>query len=141
MAYLVNVTWDLPLVLGIVFAIAITALLGIALEKIMWAPMRSRGAGMLQLLLMTIGLAFVIRYGIQFVWGTELRQLDVNNTATVDFLGLRIGRTQLIMIVVGFVDLDRHRADVAATRCSASACARSPTTSTWPRPPASTPRG
>ena len=33
---------------------------------------------MLQLLLMTIGLAFVIRYGIQFVWGTELRQLDVN---------------------------------------------------------------
>ncbi|MET0824232.1 MAG: branched-chain amino acid ABC transporter permease, partial [Solirubrobacterales bacterium] len=66
MAYLVNVTWDLPLVLGIAFAIATTALLGIALEKIMWAPMRSRGAGMLQLLLMTIGLAFVIRYGIQF---------------------------------------------------------------------------
>ena len=105
MAYLVNVTWDLPLVLGIAFAIATTALLGIALEKIMWAPMRSRGAGMLQLLLMTIGLAFVIRYGIQFVWGTELRQLDVNNTDTVNFLGLRIGRTQLIVIMVGFATL------------------------------------
>ena len=105
MAYLVNVTWDLPLVLGIAFAIATTALLGIALEKIMWAPMRSRGAGMLQLLLMTIGLAFVIRYGIQFVWGTELRQLDVNNTDTVNFLGLRIGRTQLIVVVVGFATL------------------------------------
>ena len=105
MAYLVNVTWDLPLVLGIAFAIATTALLGIALEKVMFAPMRSRGAGMLQLLLMTIGLAFVIRYGIQFVWGTELRQLDVNNTDTVNFLGLRIGRTQLIVIVVGFATL------------------------------------
>ena len=34
MAYLVNVTWELPLVLGIVFAIATTALLGILLEKI-----------------------------------------------------------------------------------------------------------
>ena len=54
---------------------------------------------------MSIGLAFVIRYGIQFVWGTELRQLDVNNTDTVDFLGLRIGRTQLIVIIVGFVTL------------------------------------
>ena len=54
---------------------------------------------------MTIGLAFVIRYGIQFVWGTELRQLDVNNTDTVNFLGLRIGRTQLIVIVVGFATL------------------------------------
>ena len=105
MAYLVNVTWELPLVLGIVFAIATTALLGILLEKAMWAPMRGRGAGMLQLLLMTIGLAFVIRYGIQFVWGTELRQLDVNKTATVNFLDLRIGRTQLIVIVVGFATL------------------------------------
>ena len=43
----------------------------------MWGPMRARGAGMLQLLLMSIGLAFVIRYVIQFIWGTELRQLDV----------------------------------------------------------------
>ena len=60
----------------------------------MWAPMRARGAGMLQLLLMSIGLALVIRYAIQFVWGTELRQLDVNDTATVDFLGLSIGRIQ-----------------------------------------------
>jgi neutral amino acid transport system permease protein len=105
MAYLVNVTWELPLVLGIAFAIATTALLGIVLEKVMWAPMRGRGAGMLQLLLMTIGLAFVIRYGIQFIWGTELRQLDVNNTDTVNFLDLRIGRTQLIVIIVGSVTL------------------------------------
>jgi neutral amino acid transport system permease protein len=101
MAYLVNVTWELPLIFAIAFAIATTALLGVALEKAMWGPMRTRGAGMLQLLLMAIGLAFVIRYGIQFVWGTELRQLDVNRTATVEFLGLSIGRTQLIVILVG----------------------------------------
>ena len=105
MAYLVNVTWEMPLIFGIAFAIVITALLGIVLEKIMWAPMRGRGAGMLQLLLMTIGLAFVIRYGIQFVWGTELRQLDVNRTDTVNFLDLRIGQTQLIVVVVGFATL------------------------------------
>jgi neutral amino acid transport system permease protein len=105
MAYLVNVTWDLPLVFGIAFAIAATALLGIFFEKTMWAPMRKRGAGMLQLLLMTLGLAFVIRYGIQFVWGTELRQLEVNNTSSVELLGLRIGRTQLTVILVGFATL------------------------------------
>ncbi len=105
MAYLVNVTWELPLILGIAFAIATTAVLGIALEKVMWGPMRGKGAGMLQLLLMAIGLAFVIRYGIQFVWSTELRQLDVNRTDTVDFLDLTIGRTQLIVVIVGFVTL------------------------------------
>ena len=105
MAYLVNVTWELPLVFGVAFAMVTTALLGILLEKVMWGPMRGRGAGMLQLLLMAIGLAFVIRYSIQFIWGTELRQLDVNKTATVNFLDLRIGRTQLIVIVVGFATL------------------------------------
>jgi neutral amino acid transport system permease protein len=105
MAYLVNVTWGLPLVVAVFWAMAMTAVLGVFLEKVMWGPMRARGAGMLQLLLMTIGLALVIRYAIQFVWSTELRQLHVNLTDTVQFLGLTIGRTNLIVIIVGFAVL------------------------------------
>jgi neutral amino acid transport system permease protein len=102
MAYLVNVTWGAPLIVAVFWAMVMTAILGIFLEKVMWGPMRARGAGMLQLLLMAIGLALVIRYVIQFIWSTELRQLDVNRTDTVDFLGLSIGRTFLIVIIVGF---------------------------------------
>jgi neutral amino acid transport system permease protein len=105
MAYLMNVTWGVPLVFAILFAIALTATLGVASERVMWAPMRARRAGLLQLLLMTIGLAFLIRYSIQFAWGTEIRSLDVNNVATVEFLGLRIGRTELVVIAVGFTVL------------------------------------
>jgi neutral amino acid transport system permease protein len=105
MAYLVNVTWGMPLILAVFWAMATTAVLGIFLEKVMWGPMRAKGAGMLQLLLMAIGLALVIRYVIQFIWSTELRQLDVNRTDTVEFLGLTIGRTNLIVIIVGFVVL------------------------------------
>jgi neutral amino acid transport system permease protein len=105
MAYIVNVTWGQPLVLGIFWAMVATAALGIFLEKVMWGPMRARGAGMLQFLLMAIGLALVIRYAIQFAWGTELRQLDINRTDTVKFLGLTIGRANLIVIVIGFVTL------------------------------------
>jgi neutral amino acid transport system permease protein len=105
MAYLVNITWGLPLIVAVFWAMVATAVLGVVLEKVMWGPMRGRGAGMLQLLLMTIGLALVIRYAIQFIWGTELRTLDVNRTATVDFLGLSIGRTFMIVIIVGFAVL------------------------------------
>jgi neutral amino acid transport system permease protein len=105
MAYLVNVTWGAPLVLGILFAMVTTALLGVAFERVMWGPMRARRAGLLQLLLMSIGLAFVIRYSIQFVWGTEIRFLDVNRFATVEFLGLRMGRTELFVVVIGLVVL------------------------------------
>ena len=54
---------------------------------------------------MSIGLAFLIRYSIQFAWGTEIRTLDVNRFATVEFLGLRIGRTELIVVAVGIAVL------------------------------------
>ena len=66
MAYLVNVTWGLPLVAAIFFAMATTALLGLLSERVMWRPMRGKGAGLLQLMLMSIGLAFLIRSTIQF---------------------------------------------------------------------------
>jgi branched-chain amino acid transport system permease protein len=105
MAYLVNVTWGAPFVVAIPFAMVTTALLGVASERVMWGPMRARKAGLLQLFLMSIGLAFVIRYSIQFAWGTEIRFLDVNRFATVEFLGLRIGRTELFVVAIGLVVL------------------------------------
>ena len=61
--------------------------------------------GFLQLILMSIGLAFVLRSAIQWFWGTEIRTLDVNITDSVDFLGLRIGQTELIVVVVGIAVL------------------------------------
>jgi neutral amino acid transport system permease protein len=101
MAFLANITWGLPLAAAVLFAMALTAALGLLFERVMWGPMRERKAGLLQLLLMAIGLAFLIRNAIQFAWGTEVRGLDVNVTASVEFLGLRVGRTELIVIVVG----------------------------------------
>jgi branched-chain amino acid transport system permease protein len=103
MAYVVNVTWGMPLVVGIFFAMAMTALLGVFFEKVMWGPMRARGAGLLQLLLMSIGLAFLLRAVFQYVWSTELRFLDVNVIETVELFGLRIGRTSLVVLIVGIV--------------------------------------
>ncbi len=105
MAFLVNVTWGGPLILGILLGIVATALLSVVFEKIMWGPMRARKAGLLQLLLMSIGLAFLVQNSIQFIWGSQVRSLDVNNFAVVEFLGLRVGRTELIVIIIGFVTL------------------------------------
>ena len=105
MAFLVNVTWGLPRAAAIAFGMAATAILGLLSERLMWAPMRKKGAGFLQLLLMSIGLAFVIRSVIQWFWGTEIRTLDVNVVDSVSFLGLRIGQTELMVVVVGIAVL------------------------------------
>jgi neutral amino acid transport system permease protein len=104
-AFLANVTWGMPIALAALIAVACAAALGVLTERIMWRPMRAKGAGLLQLMLMTLGLAFVIRYGIQLVAGTVPRSLDVNVTDSVSFLGLRIGRTELIVVVVGIATI------------------------------------
>src|ERR671919_2003542 len=101
MAYLVNVTWGAPLVVAVFWAMIATALLGLLFERVLWGPMRAKHAGFLQLILMSIGLAFLLRAIVQWFWSTEIRLLDVNTTSTVDFLGLRIGQTELIVVIVG----------------------------------------
>ena len=102
-AFVVNVSLGLPIVVAAVVAMALTAALGLAFERLMWGPMRARGAGMLQLMLMSIGAAFVIRYTIQFFAGSDVRTLGCDRTAVVELLGLRIGRTALIAGVTGIV--------------------------------------
>ena len=105
MAFVINVTVGLPLIVAVLFAIATTGAVGVGLELFMWRPMRAKGAGMLPLLLMSIGLAFVIRNGIQMVAGTGERNLRVNVTSTITFVGLRIGRTELIVVLTSVVVL------------------------------------
>jgi neutral amino acid transport system permease protein len=100
-----NVSIGLPLVVALVVAIAATAAVGVFLELAMWRPMRRKRAGMLQLLLMAIGLAFVLRNVVQFIWGTESRSLDVDVTSAISFIDLRIGETQLIVLITGVVVL------------------------------------
>jgi neutral amino acid transport system permease protein len=101
MAYLVNVTWGAPLIVAVFWAMLATALLGVMFERVLWGPMRTKRAGFLQLILMSIGLAFVLRAVVQWFWSTDIRTLDVNTTDTVDFLGVRIGQTEMIVLVVG----------------------------------------
>jgi neutral amino acid transport system permease protein len=67
--------------------------------------MRARGAGLLQLLIMSIGLAFVIRYGIQFIAGTEVRYYAFNRSDTVELLGVSLGLAQFASILVGLAVL------------------------------------
>ena len=104
MAFLINVTLGMPLIVAVLFAIVTTGAVGMGLELLMWRPMRAKGAGMLPLLLMSIGLAFVIRNGIQMVAGTSERNLHVNVTSTLSFVGLEIGRTELTVVVTSVVE-------------------------------------
>ncbi|MGH2872923.1 MAG: branched-chain amino acid ABC transporter permease [Solirubrobacteraceae bacterium] len=103
MALLLNVGAQIPLVASILFAMAATAALSVLLELGLWRPLRRRGAAGLQLMLATIGLAYILRYGLQFVAGPDEQQLRVNVTSSVAIGGgAHIGRTILISALVAY---------------------------------------
>ena len=102
-AFAVNVSAGLPLALAVAAALAAIALLGLTFEYAIWRPMRVRGAGMLQLLLMSLGLAFVIRYMIQFHWTGSSQRLDVDTLQAWHPFDLTISRIQVIVIVTAGV--------------------------------------
>jgi neutral amino acid transport system permease protein len=94
-----------PFVVSVLAAVVGTAVFAFSLERVMWHPMRKRGAGLFQLFLMSLGLAFLLRYAIQFVAGTNAQDLNVDVVNAHGFIGLRIGYTQLWIIGVGLAVL------------------------------------
>jgi neutral amino acid transport system permease protein len=105
-ALFVNLTLRLPIEVAVAAAVLATAALCVGLERILWRPMRRRGAGHLQLLLVTIGLAYVIRNCIQLVAGGGPLALNVNVTSAISlFGGLRIGIVELVVLIGGVVVL------------------------------------
>lgn len=105
-AFAINVSAGMPLVVAFLGAIVVVAALGLVLEWGIWAPMRRRGAGVMQLLLLSIGLAFVIRNLILFYWGGDDRSLDVDQFQSWNPVGgVQITAIQVTVIVTAGVVL------------------------------------
>jgi neutral amino acid transport system permease protein len=102
----VDTTLHAGIVAAVLFAIAATALLAVVLELGLWGPLRRRGAGSLELILTTIGLAFLIRYSIEFIKGPDLQTLNVN---VISFYrlghGITIGRTIAVTMLASYAIL------------------------------------
>jgi neutral amino acid transport system permease protein len=116
-ALVLNVTLGAPILIAGAVAVAVTAAVAVTGELILWRPLRARGAGLFQMLLVAIGLAFVLRYGIQLVAGSQPQRLDVDVTRAIDLVGgVRIGRTQLVATLLGLAALAAVAAMLRSTR-------------------------
>lgn len=104
-AFAVNISLGMPLVVAVLAAIVAIAILGLVTEAIIWRPMRNRGAGIMQMLLLSIGLAFVMRNLILFFWTSTPRKLGIDDTASYDLGIVRISLLQVVVISVSAVAL------------------------------------
>jgi neutral amino acid transport system permease protein len=100
MAFVVNVTWGAPMVVAVLFAMVMTALLGIIVELILWKPMRAKGAGIISLFITSIGVALVLRHLIFLKWGASPQRYDVDVFQVYDLGVIRLSLTQILVITV-----------------------------------------
>lgn len=86
------------MVFGILGAIVATALLAVVLDYVLWRPLRRRQAGMVSLLLTSVGLALILRHLIFWVGGAELRQYPIDLLKVFVLGPVRISQGQAIAL-------------------------------------------
>ena len=84
------------LVLATLLSIAATCLLTVTTEFALWRPLRRRGAKVLSLVIASLGLALVLRNGIQEYFGGDYRSFDrpTDEAAALPLVGVRIAAAQ-----------------------------------------------
>ena len=102
-AYLVNVTFGLPLAVAAGFAMLATAALSLGLDFVLWRPLRARRAGFMSLFLASIGLALVLRQALLLVAGPQPRAFDVDPYKVYVIGSVRLSGSQMVAIVAAAV--------------------------------------
>ncbi len=103
LVYVFAIQLGLPFLLAAVIAIAICALTGTVQDRLIWQPLRKRGLGLTQLMVVTIGLQLALEYLYQFVFGAGV--LPVTTTIQVNTGPLNITPNGYLSMLISIVVL------------------------------------
>jgi neutral amino acid transport system permease protein len=102
-------TLALPLYIGLPVAVVLSAGLGLLLDVIIWRPLRRRRVGVVQLMIVSIGLSLTMRYIFQFFIGGGTSQLPFSTTEKLPLFGVvqmsivdMASFAVCIVVIVGF---------------------------------------
>lgn len=101
-AYLTLVFNALGVNIWLSIAIGSVLTIGVALlsEKLIWSPMRERRATSTTLIIISIGLALLIRNGIILIWGGANQKYNLPVASAVDIFGIKVALYRVIVVVL-----------------------------------------
>ncbi len=101
MALLFTTALDLSIWIAIPLAVIASALFGYTMDSGLWRPLRRRGIGTVQLMIVSIGLSLALRYVYQMFVGGGTTQLPGSVSQTIPGLGpVRLTVTDVISMAV-----------------------------------------
>jgi neutral amino acid transport system permease protein len=95
----------LNLWLGGLVVMAVCALTGWVQDRGLWQPLRRRGLGLTQLMIVTIGLSLALQYAFQFFVGARTVRVVVENASVVEFGPIRTTDQSLVCMLIAVVVL------------------------------------
>ena len=102
-AYVLVSNLGMNLWLGIALTVLITAATGLLQDVILWRPLRRRGLGLTQLLIVTIGLALALQYTFQFFFGGAQKKVTLQTFGVRNWGPVTITNISLIAMGVAVV--------------------------------------
>jgi branched-chain amino acid transport system permease protein len=103
LALVTTAFWHLPLWAGIAAAVLGGGLLGWGMDAGIWRPLRRRGLGTVQLMIVSIGLSLALRYVFQYFIGGGTRQLPGASPTPIQFGPISLSYIDLIGMGVSVV--------------------------------------
>jgi len=95
----------LPLLVGGLLVVIVTAFSGWFQDRVLWQPLRRRGLGLTQLMLVTIGLSLALQYTFQYLVGSRTVRVVLDTPTVRDFGPVRITNLSLIAMGIAIVVL------------------------------------
>ncbi len=102
-ALFANASFGMNLASAFLIAILATIVLGVLVEKVVWRPMRRKNASRTTLIIISIGLALVLRNTLIFIWGGSTRNYDIPVRRGFEFFGATITINQVLVIITAFI--------------------------------------
>jgi branched-chain amino acid transport system permease protein len=105
-AYFINVVLGVPLVLAGVLTVIVCGFGGYLNDRLLWRPLRRRGTGLIAMMIVSIGLAIVLRYGFLYVFGGSTRSYaDYQGQSGVGFGSVALRPLDWISMALAIVVL------------------------------------
>jgi neutral amino acid transport system permease protein len=93
----------LPLILGGVVVVACCALVGWLQDRVMWQPLRRRGLGLTQLMIVTIGLSLAMQYVFQFFVGAGTVKVELGTGGVAEFGPVALSYRSMVAMLIAVV--------------------------------------
>ena len=103
LAFLANTTFNLNIWLSIALGSAGSIIFVLLCEKILWQPLRTKRATSTTMMIVSIGLALVIRNVIVLIWGAKPQKYNLPTFPAIKLLELSITRNKIVVIIAAVV--------------------------------------